>query len=77
MTTTKELIEHLQNYYQPNDELAVAIWQVDDVISRAKDRTISIKHEDAKNIVSALNKDHDASVGINWDTIDIYLDDFE
>jgi len=77
MTTTQDLIQYLQNSYQPGDELAVAIWLVDDVLHRAKERELRVTQEEAKNIVSALDKNHDAETGINWDVIDVYLDDLD
>ena len=76
MTTQKELIEHLQKSYKPKDVLAVAIWQVDDVLGRAKEREIEITREQAEKIVSRIDRRKDATLGITWVTIDCALDDF-
>ena len=76
MTTQKELIERLQKRYKPEDVLAVIIWQVDDVLGRAKEREIEITREQAEKIVSRIDRRKDATLGITWVTIDCALDDF-
>lgn len=77
MTTVKELIEYLQHYYKPEEVLAVAIWQVEDVFERAKERKLIITKKQAEDIIVRIERDHSASLGINWDTIDAYLDEVE
>lgn len=73
MTTVTELITHLQRYYQPDDTIAAPIWQVDDVICRANEIGKCVTHEDAENIIEAMEHQHDACLGITWDTIDCHL----
>ena len=73
MTTVEKAIEHLKGY-SPNAVIAVAIWQVDDVLSRAKERGIKITKEQAENIIDRIDRRQDASLGISWDTIDASLD---
>ena len=75
MTTVKELVERLQKQYKPNDVLAVAIWQVDDVLSQADLRGIKISKEQATEIVERIDRKQDCTLGITWTTIDCYLDD--
>lgn len=75
MTTQKELIEHLQKSFEPDDLLAVAVWQTDDVLTRAKERNMKITSEQAEGIIRQIDRRQDATLGISWDTIDCYLDD--
>ncbi len=75
MTTVKELVEHLQDAYKPEDVIAAAIWQVDDVLGQAKEKGIEITREQAEGIIDRIDRRQDASLGISWDTLDAYLDD--
>lgn len=73
MTTVKDLIKHLSDCYAPDDVIAAAIWQVEDVIDRAEEIGRSLTHAEAVAIVHKLDKYHDANVGISWEVIDAYL----
>ncbi|MBA7676506.1 hypothetical protein ES703_84748 [subsurface metagenome] len=77
MTTVKDHIEHLKNSYKPEDVVAVAIWQVDDVLEQAEQRGIKVTKEQAENILAVIDRRQDASLGISWDTINAYLDDLD
>lgn len=41
-------------------------WHVDDVLQQRPDLT----REQARQVLRELDRDHDATVGINWDVID-------
>ena len=76
MPKVQELREWLDTY-NPNDELAWALWCIEDVQMAAKDWDPSIELSD-KRAAEILNKVHhkqDASVGINWDVIREYIDE--
>ena len=75
MGTVQERIEELQKNYKPNDHVAVAIWSIEDVITRAKERKISVTKKQAENILDDIEDHHEATLGINWDTIDSKLDE--
>lgn len=75
MSTVREVIEHLQKYYDEEEHIAVAIWSVDDVLCRAKERKIKISEEQAQEIIDRIDRQQTATLGITWDTIDCYLDD--
>ena len=53
----------------------ISIWSVDDVQARAKERHFNIINQQALEILHSIEKNHDASIGINWDVIDCHLDD--
>jgi hypothetical protein len=65
-------------------------WGTDDVIHQAEqlacwcntsdpERAIKYRQldeDDAKEILDDLDQNHDANIGICWDTIDIYIDEY-
>jgi len=56
--------------------VAVAIWCRDDVIGWAKEqRDEVITPEQADEILDEMDRRHDCELGMNWQTIDCYLDD--
>jgi hypothetical protein len=79
MTTVEALIKRLQEDYKPTTMLAVAMWGIEDVQSRAKERRIYLSKAAAQNIIDYIDNEQDATQGINWDTLDCatdkYLDD--
>ena len=73
----EELIKELQERYPPETELVAVFWQKEDILWRAEDRELRISDEEAGQVVEALEGQHDACIGINWDVIVFQLDDFE
>ena len=71
--------KHVEGYLdaiERGDAIAI-IWQIDDIISMAEsgyDKTLG--DEDARNILWTIDRRHDASIGVSWDVIEVYLDDF-
>lgn len=71
--------KHVERYLdaiERGDAIAL-IWQIDDIISMAEseyDKTLS--DEDARDILWSIDRRHDASIGVSWDVIEVYLDDF-
>jgi hypothetical protein len=49
-------------------------WYADDLVHRAKERKISLSKEQASDILELLKKNHDASIGINWEVVDVVTD---
>jgi adenosine/AMP kinase len=76
MPTAEEVINHLKNY-DPKEHMAAAIWSEDDVLMRAKQNDKKITKKQAQEIIDKIDNDHDATIGITWDTIDCYLGDLE
>lgn len=50
-------------------------WQRDDITMRAEELGIELNEDQIWDILSCLQSNHDASVGINWDVIDYWIDD--
>lgn len=51
-------------------------WKISDVIDRASERGLTITEHQAKGILNSIKRNHDASVGINWDVIDSQTDSY-
>lgn len=77
MPAVKEVIDRLNRLYKPDEHIAVAIWCEDDVIGRADEGNMSITLEEARQILATIEDKQDCSLGITWDTIDVYLDELK
>jgi hypothetical protein len=51
-------------------------WCTEDIICQAEEHDVTITNEEAKDVLMMMEKHHDASVGINWEVIDVYIDLF-
>lgn len=51
-------------------------WSTTDVVHRANERGFMLTFEQAYDILSILGKDHDATIGINWEVIDTITDNY-
>jgi hypothetical protein len=49
------------------------VWTTEDILEYAKDNDHKLTKTQALNILQDIEKNHDCSVGINFDTIDSYL----
>lgn len=77
----KEHIEYLQNNYKADETLFINIWCPEDVIFQFKEEQtrgnynsdFEITEEDAINILGAIAHNNNTDVGMNWDTINVYI----
>ena len=53
-------------------------WHIDDVKATAEQMGIASRmtDEDAREILEIVKHRHDASVGINWDVIEVHIDNY-
>lgn len=67
----KEEIEIFEIRFPKNeDENTInVVWSVEDVQEQAKDDDVKITEEEAREILHYIKKNHDASIGINWEVI--------
>lgn len=56
------------------DEQIFISWSFEDVIHQGKSRGIDLTDDHAKDILQAIEKKHNTSIGINWNVIDAHLD---
>jgi len=72
--TVSDLIEQARNTAPDRADYAIAVWHVDDVIGRAKERGIKLTKAQAREIISRVDRKADAEVGINWLVLDAWTD---
>jgi hypothetical protein len=53
------------------------VWSTDDVLIKANEMDIELTETEADTILETLEEKHDASIGICWDVIGCYIDQFE
>ncbi|MBI1384718.1 MAG: hypothetical protein GC150_07405 [Rhizobiales bacterium] len=75
MTSVRDLIAHLERNFDPDARIAVALWQLADVRSRAEARGLAVSDATAVRIIERMDANHDATLGITWETVDDHLDD--
>ena len=51
-------------------------WSTEDVLWQADNLDIELTEEQAEDILESLAECHDASIGINWDVISFYIEDY-
>jgi hypothetical protein len=74
MPTTKEVIERFD--WLKNQHVAVAIWCEDDVLELAKEEGIKCSRKRAREIIDEIDRKQDCELGISWDTIRVYLNEY-
>jgi hypothetical protein len=57
------------------EDKIIVVWCIDDVIGRAKERGIKLSRKKALEALEGMERRHDASMGINWDTVDCWIDE--
>jgi hypothetical protein len=60
------------NEYQMKADYSIS-WCVDDVLHQAKEDGIELTEDEAEEILSDVINNHDASIGISWDTFSTYI----
>ena len=76
MMIVKELIEHLQIHFNPDEPVVVHIWQVDDVLQRAEERELTLTIKMAEQVIRNIDRNIDCDLGVSWTTLDVYTDDY-
>jgi len=64
-------------YDSDGNVIAIAlIWSAEDIIQCAKDyNDIDLTKEQVSDVLSTILHRHDASMGVSWDVIEVYIDD--
>jgi len=75
MTTKEEAVTFIQGFNKPKEHICLIIWSVEDVEERARETNIKITRAEAEEILDKMENNHDATIGVNWDTIGAYLYD--
>lgn len=68
----------IKEVYESQDDQIAIVWSIDDVKGLDSDREdeneAPLTDDEAKRVLSLLKSEHDASIGINWDTIQEWID---
>ena len=62
----------LEEYWK---DKAAVIWSIVDVYQAAADKGITLRLADAYEVLDMISDRHDASLGVNWDVISVYIDE--
>ncbi|MFC1977826.1 hypothetical protein ACFLWS_06165 [Chloroflexota bacterium] len=73
MSTVREAINLLKGI--KNQHVAITIWCEDDVLEYAQENEIKLTRKQARKIIDRIDSKQDSSIGIDWDTIDYYIDE--
>lgn len=76
MATKADVIQRLASFAE-DEQIAVAIWCREDVIGYAKDFDLDLSPEGADVILDRIHRKHDASIGINWNVLEVYILDYK
>ena len=68
-----ELLEFIEKLPDDGRPFAHAIWQRDDVVAWAMEQGIGITDVEADSVIEAMDREHDAEVGLNWNVLDSCL----
>ncbi len=68
--------EEARETLQDEGRALVILWSVEDVIARAIERKKKVSLQQAKEILSLIDRRHDANIGVNWDVIDVWTDEY-
>ena len=85
---SKESWEHIKSLKEDfiNGDAIAVIWTTEDVFTESENygdtdyaqvpTDTEISEEEAQKILEILDRKHDASIGISWDTISCHIDEF-
>ena len=73
-TETWEHIKSLKEEFI-NDNAIAIIWTTEDVLTESENIDTEISEKEAQEILGILDRKHDASIGISWDTISCHIDE--
>jgi hypothetical protein len=62
--------------YLSSDSIRIK-WSIGDVLVRAEKLNIPIDEDEARRILVVIKKNHDATIGINTEVIDCYIEMFD
>ena len=74
-----EVIESIKKMIQERTEgMSYIGWSVEDFRHRALEEDNSIIYDASKfqNALDIMIKEHDANIGITWETVDVYLNEY-
>lgn len=74
MKPTQEQIENAKAILEQANICAI-YWGVNDIIGRAKEIDVLLTEEQAIKIIKDIERQHDSTVGVTWETIEFHVRD--
>jgi hypothetical protein len=50
-------------------------WCTEDVLHEAEELNVELTEDEANDVLIRMEEKHDASIGISWDVMDVYIRD--
>ena len=73
MNSEWDQVKRYEEEFKSGDAIAV-VWLLDDVICTAEEMGYTLTEEQARDILAEISHRHDATIGINWEVIQSYID---
>jgi len=73
-TSEQEVDDALKSYW---DDKIASVWTITDVMCRADELELCFNDQEAKEILDTVLMRLDACVGINWEVLGTYIEDFD
>ena len=70
---SQKAVAALDSHFQ---DRACIFWGVDDVHTAAATIGRTLSDDDAREVLALVERKHDASVGVTWETLELYAGDF-
>lgn len=67
---------HRVNHVVVGDEQIALLWHKDDIIVQADQLDIKLSDKAAIEILKEIKNRYDESIGVNWDVISVYINDY-
>jgi hypothetical protein len=67
----KERLERIRK----GESIAI-FWGFEDILGEAKEMGIKLTKEQAKEILQEIDMRHDATIGVNWDVLRVYIENY-
>lgn len=56
--------------------LVMVLWLQEDILDRAEERGIGLSKKQADEILDLVERKQDACIGVNWNVLDCWTDDY-
>ena len=66
MSRMRALLSRLRRERDPEEIVAVSIWDCEDVHGQAQSMNISLTPAEAEAVLEDMEQNHDAEIGLNW-----------
>lgn len=72
--TRDKLIQFLKYHYKSDDEILHIFWTAEDLKCREDELDIYLTPQERNKILRLIESEHSADIGVNWNTLDYYID---